>query len=61
VLVDGAQGGAQLRWGLRCGGGQQRPQDAVVDLGVEDRERLTVGGELVAVAAGDAADQPVAA
>src|SRR5205814_2339974 len=40
LLVDGSQGGAQRRRGLGCGGGEQRPQDAVVDLGVEDRECL---------------------
>ena len=39
LLVDGAQCGAELGWGLGLAGGEQRDKDAVVDLGVEDRER----------------------
>src|SRR5687768_5901313 len=46
-------------WGAAVASSGRR--DAVVDLGVEDRERLAVGGELVEVAAGNADDQAVAA
>jgi hypothetical protein len=42
-------------------GSEQRSEDAVVDLGVEDREPDAVGGQGVAVAVGDAGDQAVAA
>jgi hypothetical protein len=61
VLVDGAQRGAYWWWGLWRGGGQQRSEHPVVDLGVEDREGEAVVGEPVAVAAVDADDQAVAA
>jgi hypothetical protein len=45
-LFDGAQG-AEQGAGLGLSGGEHRGQDAVVDLGVEDRECLAVGGEVV--------------
>jgi len=39
VLGRGCErGGAELGWRLGLVGGEERCQDAVVDLGVEDRE-----------------------
>jgi hypothetical protein len=61
VVLDGGQGGAQGWRGLGLPGGEQRGQDAVVDLGVEDREREPVGGEVVGVGVRAAGDEPVAA
>ena len=49
LLVDGAQGGAELGWGLGLADGEQQGQDAVVDFGVEDREGEAVGGEVVGI------------
>jgi hypothetical protein len=43
VVVDGAQRGAQVGWGLRLICGEEGVQDPVVDLGVEDRESEAVG------------------
>jgi hypothetical protein len=43
-VLDGAERGAQFGWrvGLTAGG-EQRSEDPVVDLGVEDREPDAVG------------------
>jgi hypothetical protein len=60
VVFDGAQGGAELRWGLGPAGGEQRAQDAVADFGVEDRELQAVGGQVVGAGVRPAGDQPVA-
>jgi hypothetical protein len=49
VVFDGAQGGAELWWGLGLAGGEQGAQDAVADFGVEDRELQAVGGQVVGV------------
>jgi hypothetical protein len=46
--------------GLRLSGGEQRGQDAVVDLGVEDGEGQAVGGQVVGVGVRAAGDQAVA-
>ena len=61
VVVDGAQGGTEVGWGLGLVGGEQRPEDAVVDFGVEDREAEAVGGEVVGVGVWAAGDEPVVA
>src|SRR6266487_1059398 len=45
----------------RGSGGEQRSEDPVVDLGVEDREPDAGGSQGVAVVVGDAGDQAVAA
>src|SRR5271169_2099117 len=58
VVVDGAQGVPELGGCLGLAGGQQGPQEPVVDLGVEDRGADAVGGQDVVVGAGDPADQP---
>ena len=45
-----------------CGwrvGGDQRSQQSVVDLGVEDRHALAVGGELVGVGVRETLDEAV--
>ena len=53
VVGDGpVQGSQALPDGERCGGligGQQRAQDPVPNLGVEDREALPIGGQDVGV------------
>jgi len=49
--VDDPKRLAQLRWGGWGVGGQQRDQESVVDLGVEQREAGPVGGEHVGVGA----------
>jgi hypothetical protein len=57
VLVDGAQRLAQWRWGRWLVGGQQRDEDPVVDLGVEDREAEAVRGQGVGVGVRQPFDQ----
>ena len=47
VLVDGVECGAEFGWGLGLVGGEEGGEDAVVDLGVEQREAQPVGGEVV--------------
>ena len=42
-VFDCAEGGAELGRGLGLAGGEQRGQDPVVDLGVEDREARPSG------------------
>jgi len=59
-VIDGAEGGAEWRRGLGLVAGHERAQDAIVDLGVENREPDAVAGEGVEVAVRDAGDQPVA-
>ena len=58
MLVDGAQGGAEFGRGLGLVGGQERAQEPVVQLGVEDRDLEPVGGQDVAVGVLDPADEP---
>ena len=58
VVVDGAQGGAEFGRGLGLVGGQERAQQAVVELGVKDRGLDAVGGQDVAVGVLDPADEP---
>ena len=54
VVIDGEFQGAECSSDLKIGGwmvsGQERPQEPVVDLGVADREALTVAGQDVGVA-----------
>src|SRR6266498_191579 len=60
-LVDDPQGITQgwwRRWAIR---GQEWGQEPVVELGVEDREAPALGGEHVGVAAGQTADEALAA
>jgi hypothetical protein len=38
VVVDGVECGAEPWWGLGLVGGEEWPQDSVVDFAVEDRE-----------------------
>jgi hypothetical protein len=52
VLVEGVQRGAEFGWRLGLVGGEERAQDAVVDLGVEECETEPVGGEVVGWCAG---------
>src|SRR6266545_7706969 len=60
-VLDRVERGAQFGWRVGLGsGGEQRSEDPVVDLGVEDREPDAVGSQGVAVVAGDAGDQAVA-
>ena len=40
-------------------GGEERGQDSVVDLGVEDGEPESVGGQIVGVGVGTPGDQAV--
>ena len=49
LVVNDAQGLAELGWGWWPVGGQQGDEQAVVELGVEDRRPDAVGGEHVAV------------
>jgi len=49
VGVDSAQGCPEFGWGLGLVGGQQRPQEPVVQLGVEDRGATAVRGQDVVV------------
>lgn len=58
VLVDGPERGAQGRWCLGLVGGEQRAQQPVVQLGVEDRAADAVGGQDVAVGPLDPGDDP---
>ena len=46
---------------MRLSCGEQRGEDPVVNLGVEDGEGQAVGGQVVGVGVGAAGDQPVAA
>ena len=55
------EGGAELGRGLGLPGGEQRGEDPVVDLGVEDGEGQAVGGQVVGVGVRAPGDQPVAA
>jgi len=43
MLVDGAQRGPEFSRGLGLVGGQERAQEPVVQLGVEDRDADAVG------------------
>jgi hypothetical protein len=52
VLVDGVQGVAEGWWRLGLAGGEQGFEDAVVDLGVEDREAEAVAGQVIGVCVG---------
>ena len=61
VVVDGAQGGSEFGGCLGLVGGQERAQEPVVELGVEDRDFGAVGGEDVAVGVLDPADEPAEA
>lgn len=45
VGIDGAQRVSECGWCLWLVGGKQRPYQPVVELGVEDRHALPVGGE----------------
>ena len=49
VLVESVHGGAEFGWGLGLVGGEERGEDAVVDLGVEQGKPETVSGEVVGV------------
>src|SRR5258708_15115066 len=60
LAVDDAEGVAERGRGRGLVAGHERAQDAVVHLGVEDREAQAVAGEGVQVAVRDAGDEPVA-
>ena len=49
VVVDHGECLAARGRGLRLVGGGERSEQAVVELGVEDRDPLALGGELVGV------------
>ena len=57
MLVDGAEGGAEFGWGLGLVGGQQWAQQPVVQLGVEDGDLDSVGGQDIAAGVRDPPDQ----
>ncbi len=59
VPVDDAHGVAELDGCRRGVRGDERPQESVVDLGLEDRHALPVAGEVVGVGASAAGDQAV--
>lgn len=59
AAVDDLQRPVEFGWRVGAVEGEQRRHDAVTELGVEHRERQPVVGQGVAVAAVDAADQPV--
>ena len=48
-MIKDPEGLADLQWGGWGVGGHQRPEDPVVDLGVEDGEPLPVSGEEVGI------------
>jgi hypothetical protein len=59
--LTGCQRAAQLyrcRWSV---GGDEWSQDSVVDLGVEDCDSLSLGSQVIGVAARSALDEPVEA
>jgi hypothetical protein len=58
VAGDGGQRGAQVGGCLGLVGGGERDQQRAVELGVEDGDADAVGGEGVAVAAGQPLDEP---
>ena len=60
LMVDDAQGTLEWLRGLGLVAGHQRAQDAVVDLGVEDREPQAVGSQGIQVAVRDPGEQAVA-
>src|SRR6266704_2711654 len=60
-LVDDPQGITQGWWRRWAICGQEWGQEPVVELGVEDREAPALGGEHVGVAAGQTADEALAA
>ena len=58
-MVDGGQGLSErvrCRWGV---GSEQRSEQALVELAVEDRDSLSLGGQDVGVAGVEAFDEPV--
>src|SRR6266487_414049 len=59
-LVEGVEGCGEFGGCVGPVRRHKRPQDVVVDLGVEVGEQQAVAGEGVAVAAGDAFDEVVA-
>src|SRR5215211_2871269 len=61
VSVDGCQRTAQLYRGRWSVGGDEWSQYPVVDLGVEDCDSLSVGCQVIGVAARSALDEPVEA
>jgi hypothetical protein len=61
VPVDGCQRAAQLYRGGWSVGGDEWSQHSVVDLGVEDCDSLSVGSQVIGVAARSALDEPVEA
>lgn len=61
VAVDDREGAAQFEGCWRVVGGDARPKEPVVDLGVEDGDTQPVAGELVGVRVLTALEQPVAA
>jgi hypothetical protein len=44
MSVDGAQNSAEFGWCLGLVGGEEGPQEPVVQFGVEDRDLEAVGG-----------------
>jgi hypothetical protein len=46
VVLDGTQSTAELGRGLGLSGSEERGEDAVVDLGVEDGEGRAVGSQV---------------
>jgi hypothetical protein len=52
VLVERAERGTEFVWCLGLVGGEERGEDAVVDLGVEECEAQSVVGEVVGVGVG---------
>jgi len=62
TVRSAARRGAELgRRRLGLPGCEERSEDPVVDFGVEDGERESVGGQVVGVGVGAAGDQTVAA
>jgi hypothetical protein len=61
VLVDGRQGAADFQGCGQGVGGDQRPEESVVDLGVEDRHALPLGGQVVGVGLRPSFDEALAA
>ena len=61
VAVDRGQRATELGWCWGFVGSDERANEPVVDLGVEDRHALSVGGEVVGVGSGTSGDQAVEA
>src|SRR6185312_11378826 len=61
AALEGGEGAADVEWRGWSVGVEERSQQPVVELGVEDGDADVLGGEDVAVAAGQALDESVQA